>query len=192
MTRAYRKIVTGSRYGRLTVIDAANSRWNCRCDCGSIRSYSAKALREGHTKSCGCLKTEAKTHGHAGRYSTSHAYRAWVSMKRRCSATVGDTFANYGARGIGYCDRWKAFTNFLADMGNPPSEKHTLERKNNDDGYSPENCKWATRTEQNNNKRDTIKIDGRTISELSASSGVARDTIYRRLRRNWPAERLVS
>jgi hypothetical protein len=161
----------GERYGRLTVIAHvgfanACSTWLCECDCGNRITVRLSGLL-GRTKSCGCQKRESaskrgkanQTHGHG--YGTPE-YISWRSMKQRCENPKAKKFANYGGRGIKVCDRWRnSFENFLADMG-PRPLGHTLDRYPDSDGhYSKENCRWATDSEQNKNRRSFQQKKGK-------------------------------
>ena len=120
-----------------------------------------------------------------GLYKTPE-YNAWLAMRPRCSNPKHPCFKHYGARGITVCDRWNSFENFIADMGQRPTDKHELERKDNDAGYSPGNCVWATRPQQMRNTRRTLKItiDGRTLclkdwcSEFGKKVSVVKTRIY--------------
>lgn len=121
------------------------------------------------------------------RYSPE--YILWDGMRGRCKAGAKNSGNNYFARGITVCDRWTSFENFYADMGPRPSPTHTIERIDNDAGYSPENCRWATRKEQARNMRRNrrLEIDGRVlcISEWAEVVGVKPYVISWRLRKNW-------
>lgn len=155
----------GQRFGRLKVIGRAEDKgtrvmWNCVCDCGENATVGASSLSEGRTRSCGCLRKEtiaeigrvtATTHGLSG----APGYAIWRSMIGRCLSPDNKSYPHYGGRGITVCDRWLGnVENFILDMG-PRPEGLTLERKNNDLGYTPENCIWATSHEQNQNTSRT-------------------------------------
>jgi hypothetical protein len=154
--------ITGKRFGRWTVLELAvgghSVKWLCRCDCGSIKEIHTQSLRNGGTKSCGCyLKDRMKeiktTHGHSN--IKNGAYNSWLSMRRRCLDTSDKLYPYYGGRGIKVCERWiESFENFLDDMGERPP-KLTLERKDCNGNYEPNNCHWATRKIQSRNKRST-------------------------------------
>jgi hypothetical protein len=133
-------------------------------------------------------------HGHAAN-GKSATYRTWRSMKQRCSRKKDTNNPNYGGRGITVCERWQKFDNFLEDMG-PKPVGLTLERRNNNLGYSPENCKWASQVEQANNKRNSRLVEyiGRriTLAQLSKETGIKRTTIDQRLDAGFTTEQAVS
>lgn len=138
----------------------------CQCDCGQIKNVIKNSVVNGYSKSCGCMqKKRARicntTHG----MSSTGEYSVWQDMLRRCYKKYRKDYDNYGGRGIQVCDRWRySFINFINDMGYRPSEKHSIDRIDNDKHYCPENCRWVTQKEQTRNKRNNklIEIDGVT------------------------------
>jgi hypothetical protein len=140
--------------------------WNCVCDCGNTPIVPAYNLTAGRTKSCGC---EAGNFTHM--MSSHYLFNTWSSMINRCVNPKDPNYSNYGARGITVCSRWKDISKFIADMA-PRPKHHTLDRRDNDKGYSPENCKWSTHTEQNNNTRKNV------FFVEKAPQDYRRDTIY--------------
>jgi hypothetical protein len=162
--------VTDQKFGRLTALrrlglKSGQARWECICECGVIKSYGLSQLKGGKTKSCGCLQKEltiqrSTIHGHSTREDMSDTYVIWCGIKTRCFNENEPAYKNYGARGITMCDRWKdSFENFLEDMGERPSKKHSIDRIDNEKGYEPGNCKWATRAEQARNNRRNVWIE---------------------------------
>lgn len=133
----------------------------------------------------------ARRHGHTVGKHLSNTYNIWNSMKSRCRNPNVESFPRYGGRGIGYDLRWELFDTFLADMGERPSGL-SLERKNNDLGYSKENCKWATKDEQNRNRRDnrfiTYQGETLTMAEWVRKTGIRQPLLWRRLNDGWPVE----
>lgn len=150
--------LTGLHFGQWTVIDKAESakghtRWNCQCDCGTLRAVMGSHLLDGRTVSCGCIGR----HGHAGgRHSLT--YNSWRSMLQRCYYKKSYSYPAYGGVGIKVCDEWRnSFQQFLNDMGVRPSRKHSLDRFPDKSGdYRPGNCRWATSIEQSNNRTSNL------------------------------------
>lgn len=152
-------------------------------------------LKAGRTKSCGCYRVDRGKehgatinlrHGEASNGRETAEYRTWASMLSRCNNPNHVNYPYYGARGISVCDRWKVYENFLADMGRRPSSKHSIDRRDNDGDYTPDNCRWATGKEQNRNTRRnrTVTIDGETkaLAQWLEETGTPRRTFYGRLR----------
>lgn len=153
----------GQKFGRLTVVEDCESpskfpgKWySCKCDCGELATVSTQGLRRGSTKSCGCLNSELtiarnRTHG-----LRSHPlYETWASMMHRCYNENSNVYEYYGGRGITVCEQWhgdEGILNFIQDMGQRP-EDTSLDRIDTEGGYSPENCRWASKGMQSFNRR---------------------------------------
>lgn len=178
----------GKRFGRLLVLKRDPDdirRVICKCDCGAIKSTRYCVIEQG-TRSCGCLAAElaskrSKTHG----LSKTRIYHCWSGIFRRCYKENDISYKNYGSRGIRVCKRWHKFENFYADMGNPPSLKHSIDRIDVNGNYEPSNCRWATQKEQGNNTRVNrrIKLNGTTLtlSQWSERLNIDRTTISKRI-----------
>lgn len=165
------KDMTGLRFGKLTVIRRAASTpsglatWWCQCDCGNFAFVEGAKLRKGNTKSCGCLHRDASRerrtiHAKSG----TRLYAVWKSMKQRCSDPLSNDFDRYGGRGITVCDEWlndfQAFYDWAMANGYDENAAHgqcTIDRIDNDKGYSPDNCRWVDMITQRNNRSDSRK-----------------------------------
>lgn len=185
----------GQTFGRWTVREyfgsGANSAlWSCVCECGNVGNISSQSLRDGRSRSCGCLSSELLSERASHRDWTSKEYRVWCGMKSRCSNRNIPSFSRYGGRGISVCDRWlNSYEDFLSDMGRCP-KGFSLDRIDPNGNYEPENCRWASSTTQANNTRRNIclTIDGvtMTIAQWADRTGQKRERLYYRKRRGWP------
>lgn len=198
--------LTGKRFNRLKVIErAANfpggnrtARWHCICDCGNSTISSATELRNGRAKSCGCYSMDVwdKSRYKHGAHRDK-VYKIWTQIKQRCLNPADATYHNYGARGITIAEEWQSdYAAFAEYMGERPSDKHTVERIDNDGNYEPGNVRWATRSEQGRNKRTNRMVthDGRTmcLKDWAAHSGIPYYTLrYRILVAKWSIERAL-
>jgi hypothetical protein len=199
--RKNESIQVGFVSGRLTVIGSdvrgVNNRTAhlCLCECGKEKVITASNLRHGRATSCGCRTTEnsvraTRTHGESGK---SAEYIAWIAMKARCYDHNTVHWNRYGGRGITVCAEWiSSFETFLIDMGRKPSARHSLDRKDVNGNYCPENCAWATNAEQALHRSDNrfISAFGKTctIKEWEAIVKIKSSTIIGRLRRGWSTE----
>lgn len=192
---------TGLRYQRLVVTSRCKGKhpkktyWECECDCGQKLVVAAGNLASGNTGSCGCLQVERASEANRthGRVSDS-VWQIWQGINRRCLSPGRANYSDYGGRGIEVCGRWSretpgGFENFLADMGERPSKRHSIDRIDNDGNYSPENCRWATQTEQANNQRRNVTFthNGRTqtITQWARETGVNISTAFKRIYRGY-------
>lgn len=191
--------LTDHRYGLLKVVakegrtDGAKPEylWRCLCDCGSFKIVRQNNLRSGHTKSCGCHKRKVNKDIHT-KHGMKHTstYTTWCQMKARCHSPSSTSYANYGAKGISVCSRWReSFENFLEDMGEKPANSHSIERIDNKKGYFPENCRWATSAEQNRNYSRNVVIEHngqkQCLSDWAVQLGIKKHTLRYRLNAGW-------
>lgn len=185
--------------GRLPVgLYSVKTFWWCRCRCGNVDKVTAQQLVEHKSESCGCLNRERtgdahRTHGQ----SQTVEYKIWKGMRRRCECSDSRDWPDYGGRGIRVCKRWRSFEAFLADLGPRPGKGYSIERRNNDKGYSPDNCYWATQAEQNRNKRTTRKYThgGVTLclKDWSDRCTIRYDKLRKRLTKyGWAFSRAIS
>lgn len=202
--------VTGKRFGMWTVIcrsgkdDGGRYLWACRCDCGTIRDVCGGSLRSGVSTCCGC------TRGAGNKYNEKHGgkkerlYAVWTGMKGRCYNPNNTFYSRYGGRGISVCEEWRSdyskFREWALQNGydeNAPKGSCTIDRIDNEKGYSPDNCRWVSMKNQCNNRSSNhlIEYEGEshTLQEWSDITGIRKDTLRRRLEvYNWPVQRAFS
>ncbi len=176
-------VLPGQRYGRLVVLSYSHTKkyacqsyhkfYVCHCDCGTDKTYNANNLRKGHTRSCGCWRSEETvarltTHNQSGKRNPrgTRTYQIWQGILKRCNNKNCKQYFSYGGRGIRVCQRWIVFQNFLDDMGDIPSPL-SVDRIDPNGDYSPDNCRLATPKEQANNKRPYI-LEGTAVRITSA------------------------
>lgn len=194
-----RSLKIGDRFGYLVVLEIpkGNLRRNkilCKCDCGNIGEYFLNNLRRGTTTSCGCKRSDyAKISRNCHGESTSILYKKWASIKTRCNNPNSSNYKDYGGRGIKICEEWKDFWPFREwAYENGYNDKLSIERKDVNGDYSPENCEWIELNEQANNKRNSVFIEyngiKQTASQWGKELGVDRNTITYRVRAGWNPE----
>ena len=190
---------TGNVYGKLTVLGysgkskSGDSLWQCRCECGTVKTVARGDLRKsyGGTKSCGCGRSSA--YG----MCNSPEYTSWKGMKRRCYSRKDPWYHLYGGRGITVCDRWRhSFASFFDDMGPKPFPEASVDRIDNEGHYTPENCRWASKAEQSQNSRKArmLTCNGETmcLRAWARRLGIMHSTIRTRLKRGWSVERALT
>lgn len=193
--------LTGQRIGRLLVQERRGSAnwgspmWLCKCDCGNWCLVASSNLRKNHTQSCGCLQRErtAEVHTTHGQAHT-RIYNIWNTMVARCHRKNTKAYPEYGGRGITVCDEWmNCFQSFyLWAMANGYNDELSIDRVDNDKGYSPSNCRWVTVYTQANNKRSNITVEyngeSRTVAEWAKILGIKYATLRKRLEEGWSVE----
>ena len=194
--------LTGKRFGRLCVLGRnpvggyGQATWQCQCDCGAQIVVRGISLRNGHSKSCGCLRVDANLrHGHNRKRSRSRTYSVWSAMMQRCGNQKYSQYRDYGGRCITVCERWHSFENFLADIGEVP-DGMTIGRLDNDGQYCKDNCRWETRKEQQRNTRRNAMLEFRSerrcLTEWAEITGIKPETIRARLRYGWGIDRALT
>lgn len=167
----FKRDLTGETFGALTVLYLYSrdyqgaTEWVCRCTCGTEKRITRSNLISGNTKSCGCIRKptfrldpkikKVKQPQHGMRQTSE--YNSWHRMLQRCNNTNYTKYVNYGGRGITVCPEWHDFRAFFFDMGFKPGPEYSLDRVDNDGNYCKENCRWATKAEQQGNKREMWK-----------------------------------
>lgn len=199
--------LTGQKFERLIVIKRVENnkfnqtQWLCKCDCGNNVIVTTNSLKSKNTKSCGCLKKEQDKINIAKKIhnmSNTRLYNIWKHMKNRCNCSTNKRHKFYYDKGIKVCQEWENdFINFYNwAMQNGYKEDLTIDRIDNNKGYSPENCRWANYIQQNNNQSNNIKIEYKnkqyTLKELSRQYNIKRCTLYDRLKRGWNIERILN
>lgn len=197
----FKNDLTGQRFGMLTVIEFAGSNqyrasmWKCKCDCGNEIIVRGEDIRSGKTQSCGCLRSinHFQTHGE----SDARLYNIWCGMKKRCNNSNDVSYYNYGGRDILVCDEWDDFVPFMEwANANGYDDNLSIDRIDNDLGYSPDNCRWATRLEQQNNTRSNAyyEYNGEvhSLADWCRMLNLNYNTIRSRLRYGWSFERAIS
>lgn len=194
-----KKDLTGKTFNHLTAITeiGKNSNgtyiWSCVCSCGNKTKASTSDLVRSNIKSCGCIQgTWSKTHGKA----KTRIYRIWSNMKNRCTNKNLDSYKYYGGRGITVYDEWLKFENFNEwSMENGYDDHLTLDRVDNNKGYGPDNCRWASRSQQMNNTRQNTKVEingeNKTIAEWAEETNINYSTLYNRYWRGDRGEKLI-
>lgn len=194
--------LVGQKFNRLTVTSYSGNRnrrsmWSCVCECGRVAIIQGVMLKNGNTKSCGCLgreKTILRNTTHNKRDTAE--YSVWWNMIARCKYSSADRYGRYKNRGISVDRRWLDFSNFLEDMGERPSPRHSIERLDNDKDYTKSNCVWATAKDQANNRSSNrmITYDGtsKTLAQWSDETGIKAQTIAKRLKLQWPVSRALT
>jgi hypothetical protein len=194
----------GQTFGRLRVLARADNtrhgkaRYYCSCQCGRATVVVGVDLTQGHTKSCGCWRVE-----HPSLAFTRHGmrrsaeYRIWCHLKTRCLNPQSGFYYRYGGRGITICPAWvSSFETFYRDMGPRPTAEHSIDRINNDAGYTPQNCRWATRSQQSSNRSTVRHIEHNGITDTLAGWARRLGLPYMRVRRRlidgWSVERAFS
>lgn len=178
--------LTGRTFDRLTVVGRAEARpgahtsfWVCRCRCGTVKTVSATALKQGYTRSCGCLHRERVR---TCRHFNHRLYHVWQDMKQRCSNPNSQYYHRYGGRGISVCEEWADYDAFFRwAMKSGYQSGLTIDRIDNDGNYEPSNCRWATPMENTNNRANTRRVtfqgQTHTLTEWAEITGIPRRTI---------------
>ena len=197
--------LTGKRFGKLFVKSFKEKRkrksstgyknyWLCQCDCGNETIVESYSLKSGKIQSCGCMRIDAITK-HGKRYT--RLYNIWHGMKNRCLCENTTGYENYGGRGIKVCDEWMEFEPFAEwALSNGYSDELTIDRKDVNGNYCPENCRWVTTLVQGNNRRNNryFEYDGKinTTTELARNNNMSYSTLFNRLKKGLSIEEAIN
>lgn len=190
------------KFGRWLVLEVVGTTCKVQCDCGAVKTVQSGGLVRGATKSCGCLKRELQASRYKG-VKQYPEYAVWCSMISRCTNANQKSYPRYGGRGISVCDEWRngdgtksGFECFIGSVGRRPDKSYSIERIDNSGNYEPSNCKWATKAEQDRNKRDNHWVVFRgqrmILADAIRLSGLAPKLAENRLRRGWPLEKALA
>lgn len=197
------KNLAGKKFGRLTVVEriigTKRTTWHCICDCGKEVNVLSTNLLRYHSTSCGCLlrevaKKRSTTHGLS---NSERLYGIWTGIRKRCFCETSIDYKNYGGRGISMCAEWeKNYLNFRDwAMQNGYAENLTIDRIDVNGNYCPENCRWATKKEQVYNKRNTVRISGKSLAklcdEMKPNDKKFYHKVYMRIKRGWSVEKAL-
>ena len=204
--------LTGQKFGKLTAIkrirqkkykNGSHSYWLCRCECGNLTEVEVTHLKNGNTKSCGCLKKnrtmQNSTKKHYTGESSTRLYRVWIGMKTRCYNPKAGNYKYYGAKGVSICEEWigdDGYRNFKSwALKNGYKNELTIDRKDNNKSYSPDNCRWVTQKEQARNtsqvKMLEYKGEVRSIPEWAENVGISTECLKQRIKNGWSIEKCI-
>lgn len=197
----FRKDLTGRIFGDMTVLRFSFSRknssyWECKCDCGVVKSVRGSHLTGGKTKTCGCYLKKGMNTKH--KMCRTPEYKSWCKIKERCNNPKSKDYKNYGGRGIIICPEWNdSFQLFYDHVGRKPSSKHSIDRINNNGNYEPNNVRWSTRIEQNNNSRKNVFLeyngDRKTIAQWARTIKIDPKTLRTRIKDlKWTTEKALT
>lgn len=198
----------GESYNNWTVIARAKTKiqpsgksvrfWKCICKCGKEKDVNESNLRSGLSKSCGCVgsaKTSKRNTKHGLALSHKRAFDVWNNLTQRCRNSNNPGYNDYGGRGITVCERWLNFKNFLDDMGDPPDSME-IDRIDNNDGYSLNNCRWTIKRINMNNRRNTLEFEWKGVikplSFICEECGASLHHVTERLNIGWSLDEALS
>ena len=194
MRKLTEKFKVGQKFNKFTILEFNGKHKSghltalCKCDCGNIRTISLSDLKLNRSKSCGCIRKEAKQlfkkdHG----MTNTKEFKTWAGIKIRCYNKNYKSYNYYGGKGVTMCNRWlNSFRNFLEDMGFAPTNKHSIDRIDSNGNYEPNNCKWSTLIEQANNKSNNkfYEYNGeiKSVPYFSRKYNIPMGRLYERLK----------